>query len=367
MVSTPMVKQSDRYEWLSAYLKSRGLQTIWRGAMVGLTASLAALPLVLLRSPAGPDHLMSRAVSVIASAVGTAAAFLWLLRWPTRRQSFLYSLASTVIITAWCLTLSNPYSGFLGLPIFAMLGGFIAYFHNAGYTLANFGVFVVCEGILSFRLITTTGDIALTAASALIMTALNIGVPIGIHLIVRSLRDDLHASEHDPLTGLHNRRSFYDSAYELMLRNHSPGTHLVIVVIDLDDFKRVNDTQGHAVGDQALVAVAAALQENCRPTAVIGRSGGEEFVIADTDTASNPGMMADRLRQAIAGVRFGITASIGTCGISLGPSATTDVHLIDDLIRASDTAMYEAKRAGGNQVCHHTKLVPTGHETAVDR
>jgi diguanylate cyclase (GGDEF)-like protein len=365
MVSAPTVNRSDQFEWLSAYLQLRGLRVFWRRAMFGLTASLGAVALILLWSPAGPDRPWSRAVLVIASTFGVGAAILWLLHWPTRRQSILYSLGATVVIAACCLTLSNPYLGLLDCPMFAMLGGFIAYFHNARYTLLNLGAFAVCAGILSFRLITTTGDVASTGACVLTMTALNVGMPIGIHLIVKSLRDDLRVSERDPLTDLHNRRSFYNSVYELMtLGNHSSGRYLVFAMIDIDNFKRLNDTLGHAVGDQALVAVAAALRENCRPTAVICRCGGEEFVIADIGTTPTPAKQVERLREAIAALHFGVTASIGTYGIPLDTCSAVDMQLIDELIRASDTAMYEAKHAGGDQVCHHTKLAAPGHGAA---
>ncbi|ORA82818.1 GGDEF domain-containing protein [Mycobacterium malmoense] len=355
-----MVRQSDQYDWLSAYLKGRGLQPVWRWATFGSTASQAALPLVMLYTPAGPDHPTSRAVAVAAAAFGGAAAMLWLLRWPTRRQSILYSLGATAAIAATCLSLSNPYAGLMGCATFAILGGFVAYFHAVGYMLANFGVAAACAAILSHRLLAATGDVALTGASLITVGALNVGVPFGIQSLVHTLRSDLRSSERDPLTGLHNRRSFYDSVYELMMLHHrSPGTYLVVAVIDLDNFKRLNDTRGHAAGDQALVAVAGALQANCRSTAVVGRTGGEEFVVADTDTRPDPAQMAERLRRAIAAIPFQVTASIGTSSVPLDAGATVaNTRLIDDLISTSDAAMYEAKHAGGNRVCHHSKLEP---------
>ncbi len=145
----------------------------------------------------------------------------------------------------------------------------------------------------------------------------------------------------------------------MMLHQSPAGIYLVMAMIDLDNFKHLNDTQGHAVGDQALVSVSAALRENCGSAAVIGRVGGEEFVVADIDTARNPAKMAERLRQAIDKIPLPVTASIGTAGAPLETdSARANLQLIDDLIRTSDTAMYEAKRAGGNRVCHYPTLVP---------
>ncbi len=124
-----MVKQTDQYEWVTAYLKGRGLQTTWQRATFAFTASQAALPLLMLWSPTGPTNEISRAVSVAIALLGFAGATLWLVHWPTRRQSILFSLGASAAIAAVCLGLSNPYTGLMGCTMFAMLGGFIAYFH----------------------------------------------------------------------------------------------------------------------------------------------------------------------------------------------------------------------------------------------
>ncbi|GLE53337.1 GGDEF domain-containing protein [Mycobacterium montefiorense] len=248
----------------------------------------------------------------------------------------------------------------MGCTTFAILSGYIAYFHAFSYVLANFAVAMTCVVVLSCRIIAATGDIALTAGSLIVVIGLNIGVPLGMQSLVHTLRTDLQSSGRDPLTGLHNRRSFNNSAYELIRVHRSmPGSYLVVAVIDLDDFKRLNDTHGHATGDQALVAVAAALQASCRATAVIGRSGGEEFVVADIKATPDPGRMAERICDAIAAIPFQITASIGTSSAALGAGPITPgLELIDDLIRTSDAAMYQAKRAGGNQVRHYSGEPP---------
>lgn len=353
-------KQPDQYDWLSAYLNERGLQMVWRLATFGFTVMLAALPIVMLWSPFGPDNPAAVAIAVAAAGFAVAGAILWLLRWPTRRQSLIYSVIATTAIAATCLTLSNPYSGLMGCATFAVLGGFAAYFHTFGHVVANLAVATICTAILAYRLVSTTGDVALTVAALVTVAALNLGVPFGIEALLDTLRTDLRGSDRDALTGLLNRRSFHSSVYELIMRDHdSSGVYLVMTMIDLDNFKQLNDTRGHAAGDQALVSVSAALRENCRSTAVIGRVGGEEFVVADVDTAPNPAQMAERLRRAIDRTPEAVTASIGTAGAPLETdSAAANLALIDDLIRTSDAAMYEAKRAGGNRVCHHPALLP---------
>jgi len=354
------LKQPDQYDWLSAYLNERGLQVLWRRATFGFTVTTAALPIVLLWSPFGPDNPVRVALAVAAAVVAMAGGFLWLVHWPTRRQSVIFSAMATVAIAATCFAFSNPYSGLGACATFAVIGGFSAYFHTIGHVLANLGVATVCSAIMAYRLIDTTGDVALTIASLVSVASLNIGVPFGILSLVHTFRTDLRGSDRDSLTGLLNRRSFHSSVYELMMVHQSPaGVYLVIAMIDLDNFKQLNDTRGHAAGDQALVSVGAALRENCRSTAVIGRVGGEEFVVADIDTVANPAEMAEQLREAIETIPLPVTASIGTAGAPLETdSARDNLQLINDLIRTSDTAMYEAKRAGGNRVCHYPRLLP---------
>jgi diguanylate cyclase (GGDEF)-like protein len=355
-VGTSTVKQPDQYDWLSAYLKGRGLQIVWRRTTFVFGASQAALPLIMLWSPTGPVSPASRMASIVISVLGFAGSTLWLFGWPTRRQSILFLLAAVSAVAFVCLGLSNPYTGLMGCTTFAILGGFIAYFHTVKYVIANFGLATVCSVILAHRFMVATGDRALIGAALITVMALNIGVPFGISSLMHTLRADLRNSDRDSLTGLYHRRAFYDAVYDLTrLNRRSPGKYLVIAVIDLDSFKKLNDTHGHAVGDQALVAVGAALQENCRPTAVIGRVGGEEFVIVDTDSTPNPADMAERVRQAIAQIPFRITASIGTSSVPLDTLPVVDsAQLINGLIDTSDAAMYAAKRAGGNQVYHHT-------------
>ncbi|MCV7167220.1 diguanylate cyclase [Mycobacterium stomatepiae] len=354
-----MVKQSDHYDLLSAYLKNRGLQSMWQRSNFIVIAAQSALPAIMLWSPSGPTQPVGRAVSAAISVLGLIGATLWLVRWPTRRESILFAFSAMAAISIASLFLSNPYTGLMGCTIFAILGGFIAYFHSVRLVLTNFVVAAICASILVHRYIVATGDIALISAGLITVAVLNIGVPFGILSLMHTLRNDLRSTDRDSLTGLHNRRSFYNAVSELMaLHGRSAGSYLVTAVIDLDNFKQINDTQGHAVGDQALVAVGSALEQNCRPAAVIARVGGEEFVVVDTASTPQHATMTERLRQAVADIPFPITASIGTAAIALDELPTiADMEVVDDLIGTADAAMYEAKRAGGNRVWHCPELL----------
>jgi diguanylate cyclase (GGDEF)-like protein len=129
-------------------------------------------------------------------------------------------------------------------------------------------------------------------------------------------------------------------------------------MIDLDRFKELNDNYGHSAGDDALASVAYALRDATDDTAVICRSGGEEFVIADIWHPDEVESQAQRLCDVIAALPFGITASIGTAGIHPVHRAGDSVDLLADLITAADGAMYVAKRRGGNQAGHNRSPLP---------
>jgi diguanylate cyclase (GGDEF)-like protein len=153
----------------------------------------------------------------------------------------------------------------------------------------------------------------------------------------------------DHLTGLYNYRYFHDRIGEEIRRARRRSSTVCLLIYDIDDFKRVNDTRGHLVGDQVLKEVAAISKETCREEDVICRIGGEEFAVilphsAGTDAES----LAERLRAAIAGFSFGVP---GRITVSIGVAeCPKDASRPRDLIACSDAALFRAKAAGKNRV-----------------
>jgi diguanylate cyclase (GGDEF)-like protein len=149
----------------------------------------------------------------------------------------------------------------------------------------------------------------------------------------------------DALTGIPNRRAFLDrlrSAVEAAARGHQT----VVCLVDLDGFKNVNDTGGHAAGDAMLKAVSSALSGAVRETDTVARIGGDEFaVLADVSATFSGEMLADRLCSVVAlvGGRSGVTASVGAAAVEPGDD-------VEDLMYRVDAAMYRSKTAGGNRV-----------------
>lgn len=153
----------------------------------------------------------------------------------------------------------------------------------------------------------------------------------------------------DPLTGALNRRGF-DKAYSRELaRARRSGVPFALAHIDLDDFKQVNDTLGHQAGDRALMHLVASIQRSMRPSDVLCRFGGEEFILMLPETDLNSASAAisrflgEFSQSAIPGTDCAMTFSAGVVVQSLDES-------LDDAIRRADSATYVAKHSGKNRV-----------------
>lgn len=159
----------------------------------------------------------------------------------------------------------------------------------------------------------------------------------------------------DPLTGLLNRRGFSEQAQLLLANVLRDSRSLSMAVIDIDFFKRINDSYGHDVGDQTLVHLARILRPSFRASDILGRLGGEEFAVllAGAETLVSVELM-NHFRETLAatplildnGESLHFTVSIGVASLQHAEKAS-----IAALSKAADTALYEAKRSGRNRVC----------------
>ncbi|MHA7648645.1 GGDEF domain-containing protein [Mycobacterium sp. ML4] len=347
-------QRTDQFDWLSGYLAARGISGTTRVLMAFISTSLVLCLLVLLAGSDGPRGALPVAMTWAAVAGGTAGALLWVWRWPTRAQSVAFALTCNIAVALACLAHPKPLAALIGCIAFATFGAYMAFFHTTGFVLYNFAV-AAGVGLFEAGRLANAGHPSLAVVDLWLVVEVNIALPLAIAVLVRALAGDLSRADRDPLTGLLNRRAFAHKALGMMLARRGVDAHLVVLVVDLDNFKGLNDRRGHAAGDYALVQVAQSLLAVAEEqAAVVARSGGEEFLLAGTSEACNAEQLAKQICLEIAGSTVGVTASIGTACARLDETTPGEHQaLLIDLISASDAAMYQAKRLGGNGFYHH--------------
>lgn len=153
----------------------------------------------------------------------------------------------------------------------------------------------------------------------------------------------------DALTGLYNRRHFNAELEREFMRSKRYGGNLCIAIIDIDFFKKINDTYGHLCGDYVLKEVAYLILENFRKTDMVFRYGGEEFVVIMTETSlENSLIPLERLRKTIENNNFIYKDQKITVTVSIGVEAN-QTDTTDEFLNNADKALYQAKQNGRNQ------------------
>lgn|GEM_PF-5109582 len=192
------------------------------------------------------------------------------------------------------------------------------------------------------------GGTLMSVLIGLLVFTLSSGRRRALELVREKTRELQHQALHDPLTGLANRALVLEVAERLLARTRrTPGLATAALFVDVDGFKEINDTLGHAAGDELLQVYAARLQATIRGSDMAGRLGGDEFVVlAETDAASPPGALAERL---VAMLRLPIELDEGRKLVYMTASVGVAVGQFErpsELLRLADLALYEAKAEG---------------------
>jgi diguanylate cyclase (GGDEF)-like protein len=251
---------------------------------------------------------------------------------------------------------------FLGSAAFTLVVAFMSW--RRGNRASGF--FLIAWGLLEAVTIATTvrllvadaddSDRLLFYGLPLSMVAAAILIALGVADRLRGQRLALTEAERraqtDPLTGVLNRRALVERLEIACARARARGLPIALLFIDLDHFKQINDSRGHPAGDACLSAVIAPIAAELRQTDIIGRYGGEEFVvILSSANAAAAHVIAERIRERVAAVHvegFGLPIRL-TCSIGVAASDTLGVWG-QHLIAQADAAVYAAKRAGRNCV-----------------
>jgi diguanylate cyclase (GGDEF)-like protein len=291
--------------------------------------------------------------------------------WPLYEAFVCASFMVTVFITGF---LTGTHFGesllfnFLGILIVSALGTIrrliITFYFGcallAVFALSDLMEWVIAAPMLAKPLVSPAGHLVKGMAGIHIVLAI-VAVGIGrlaMGAIARWVdRENLYRemSSIDGLTRVSNRRSFLERGEsELSRARRFADSPVACIMVDLDHFKKINDTYGHHAGDQVLVVASGILMKSRRQYDEVGRYGGEEFaLLLPNTTAATAALVAERIRSTIAGTpvdvdghRILMTASFG---VAAYPS--TEVNCLNDLLKAADKALYEAKETGRNKVC----------------
>lgn len=210
------------------------------------------------------------------------------------------------------------------------------------------------KGLIEPNYIASHG-VGIGIALEAVMLAFIISYRIKILEDIRASQDELKKqAATDPLTRLYNRRYFFSESDYLLQVAKTNQQPLSVLAIDIDHFKQVNDTHGHAIGDQAIVKLAKTLKAQCRSKDLLARFGGEEFVMLLPEVNLEQALVcAERVREAVQaqsidgndGKPLNLTVSIGVAEVDL-PNET-----IETVLNRADKALYEAKNRGRNRVC----------------
>lgn len=277
---------------------------------------------------------------------------IYVLRFRLKGHNIPGIAALVPIADVACITAAWSVAGSLSAPIWGLyLYAVVNHGQSFGpRKLSAYLVFVVLN--MGFAMVAVGAAPLAVAANMSLWTMALVVVSIG--LLTHAMRAAWKGAEHsarrlahtDPLTGIGNRRWVTECLEELAT---SPEPYAVLM-LDLDDFKAINDEFGHDVGDSVLVRAARLIADNLRPGDIFGRFGGEEFVVV----LPNAGMVearavAERLRQK---VRAGTPTSI-----SVGCAVRTQDDIPADVIQKADALMLVAKRTGKNSVRSELALV----------
>jgi diguanylate cyclase (GGDEF)-like protein len=335
--------------------------------LIGGGTGLVAVVLLAIQFPsAGSDTIASDVVVAMFAALTIFWAGVWCCRpWPSRRWSIGFVVSCDIGIAVVGLHDTNWLSGLFGFNAFGLIGVYLLFFDGPKvlalhtlWILVSTTAFAVQVGGADF-------DGVAFAAKTLMVAAGAAATPLGIQFGIWVLRNDANESVTDPLTGLLNRRGLHLHVGDLVRDGYSKDAHVVVMVVDLDRFKAINDTFGHAVGDEVLIRSARRIKSAVRGSALVARVGGEEFVIVDLTEPGHTERITERVRSAVAAPadHAPITASVGVTSVALANFAAPEVDpaaLLDTIIGHADHAMFDAKRHGGNATIHIPPVDPDG-------
>jgi diguanylate cyclase (GGDEF)-like protein len=350
MRSAFSARPANQYYTLTALLAARGAQTYTSRVIAGCVFTLGLIALSTIGSSATLQWPGSRILLVAVAVVCFVSTVIWLRhRWPTRTESGILVGIAAVAIPIGTIAPVIPMYGLLGSTAFALVIGYTALFHGPRLLAAILTIAVATLIYLAVRMARI--DLSLALAAVALMLLLYVFAAFSCRLVVWLTGTEDGADAVEPLTGLLNRDAFYLQTSTLLAsRNRDDDRYLVIAVVNIDSFAAMVAVAGNRGGNRARIAAGQALRETVRRDAILGHVGEAEFLVADCFTTPDASPLIERIRGAIAAAPSGMTVSIGVVSTPLRPLVEHPPHeILDEIVALATTAMYEARRAGGNQ------------------
>ncbi len=320
--------------------------------------ALAGLGIVVQFNPAGPTGVVSRSVQAAAVISGAVVGCRWLRRpWPQYEAAVAFVVWADVTVAAVAATMSTTEARLCSTLYLGMTGVFVGFLLGARLLAVHcaFGA-VVIAGITGWAALRQ--NVSLWSLFTIYMPALMwvVLVPLTGCVLIESGRRAVvqvaRSAHRDQLTGLLNRRGLH-AAVRRVVSGRTPPANLVVAVCDIDRFKRLNDDEGHAAGDVALIAMAQRLRSIVRPGEIAARLGGDELVLVTMIDDPAMSELLDRL-EVLTRIDVGdrkLSVSVGVASM-----AATEPHFsLDNVIRHADAAMYGVKRSGGGACAVHRR------------
>ncbi|MGC0362019.1 diguanylate cyclase (GGDEF)-like protein [Rhodococcus sp. 27YEA15] len=344
----------DQYDRFTRYLRDNGLSTASRVLFSVLLVGLGVYTVLTrysLNGPSSPTALFFNAVAALACFVG---GICWWIFGTTRNRSYCLVVGCDLVAAVVILGDPDAISRLLTAVIFALVGIYIAYFHNPRMQIAHLVFAGSMIAVAAQPIMFGPGADPATSASKFILVIAALIICALISQIVTMLSMDASSSDLDPLTGLLNRRGL-DRQVEILLQKFRSADRvaLLVVAVDIDRFKTINDVYGHDVGDRIILRVAQHLSSWAPSEAVVGRVGGDEFILVHRLSIPSIGPLLDSIGPAMQtdSEQIPSTTSIGVAVRTTGfaPNERLDVAFAE-VLKVADSAMYECKRLGGGRV-----------------
>ncbi|MDJ0392139.1 GGDEF domain-containing protein [Rhodococcus sp. G-MC3] len=351
--------QPHDYEWMTEFQNTHPSGKVIRLIVAMSTINIAIMSFMSIFAVGGPTGPGATWLTLTLCTTNLIIAALWALRpFPGRLGVVSFAVYSDVGVTA-ALSMLDLRNSLLGCVLFAVVGAFVTFFVSPRWVMMHLAfastVTLTFGALLYFR-----GDvdtITLIVQTNVVLLGI-VSIPVTSHIFLTTLSDDARSSVLDPLTGLLNRRGLDAALDDLWARGRLDGQCATVVVVDIDNFKSVNDVYGHDEGDAVICRVADRLVAHISQYGVLGRTGGEEYLAAIVTSRLHIDALIHGIRRALHGDNdtVPVTVSVGAAILYAESNLWySSADTMQTASRIADSMMYKAKSAGGNRVV--TKLI----------